>query len=138
VSDADLPEAFRDLPRWAFGDTPDLADELLALVLSGRKTATCCHVGFEPKPVLGERSVVLDGRGVPTCVIETTEVTIRRFDEVDEAFAYEEGEGERTLASWRRDHETYFSRNGVFAEDMLLHCERFRVVAVLRPLEAKP
>jgi uncharacterized protein YhfF len=95
-------------------------------------------MGFEPKPVLGERSLVLDGSGRPACIIETTEVTIRRFDEVDGAFAHEEGEGNRTLESWRRNHEIFFRRNGVFSEDMLLYCERFHVVDVLRPMEATP
>jgi Uncharacterized protein conserved in bacteria len=35
-----LPEDLRDAHRFAFGDSPALADELLALVLSGAKTAT--------------------------------------------------------------------------------------------------
>ena len=35
---------------------------------------------------------------MPRCVIETTEVSYRRYDEVDAAFAYEEGEGDRSLA----------------------------------------
>jgi len=30
-----------DLDSFAFGDTPELANELLALVLAGKKTATC-------------------------------------------------------------------------------------------------
>ena len=29
------------LPSFAFGDSPAMADELLHLVLNGRKTATC-------------------------------------------------------------------------------------------------
>ena len=41
------------------------------------------------------------GAAQPRCVIETTEVTYRRFDDVDAAFAYEEGEGDRSLAYWR-------------------------------------
>ena len=36
-----LPEPYRDAVTFAFGDSPELADELLALVLAGRKTATC-------------------------------------------------------------------------------------------------
>ena len=35
---ADIPAQYRDLPRFSFGDGPALADELLALVLAGRKT----------------------------------------------------------------------------------------------------
>jgi uncharacterized protein YhfF len=34
-----------DLKTFAFGDSPALADELLALVLAGKKTATCWAAG---------------------------------------------------------------------------------------------
>ena len=72
---------------------------------------------------------MLDGSGIPRAVLETVELTQRRFGEVDAAFAFDEGEGDRTLASWRRAHRNYFGRRGTFAPDMLLWCERFRVVA---------
>ena len=73
---------------------------------------------------------MLDGRGDPRCVIESTEVTYRRFGDVDAAFAYEEGEGDRSLDYWRDAHRTYFGRQGKFREDMILMCERFRLVEV--------
>ena len=57
----------------------------------------------------------------------------RRFDEVDAAFAFEEGEGDCTLAFWRRAHRNYFGRQGTFAPDMLLYCERFRLVVRIDP-----
>ena len=131
-----LPEKYRDAISFAFGDSPALADALLALVLAGRKTAACAalrdFVGDDgEKPVIGRRDVVLDGAGRPAAVIETVEVTLRRFDEVDADFARDEGEGDATLAQWRRDHEAYFSRNGRFAPDMELLCERFRLVEIL-------
>lgn len=121
---------------FSFGDSPDMADELLALVLSGAKTATCGALRDYPEgsaamPVVGRRDVVLDGRGRRAAVIETVEVTIRRFDEMDEAFAHDEGEGLRTLAEWRDGHRRYFERNGGFSPDMELVCERFRLVAAL-------
>jgi uncharacterized protein YhfF len=119
------------LPRFAFGDGPALADELLHLVIAGRKTATCMTPDDANRPRVGERWVVLDGRGEPACVIETTELTERRFEEVDAAFARDEGEGDRTLETWRRNHRTYFGRLGKFEESMTLVCERFRVVEVL-------
>jgi uncharacterized protein YhfF len=92
---------------WAFGDGPELADELGALVLTGRKTATCFALwevvaGEETMARVGDRSVILDGRDEPLCVIETTEVAVRRFDEVDDGFAREEGEGDRSLEYWAR------------------------------------
>lgn len=125
-----VPERYRDLRTFAFGDGPALADELLALVIAGLKTATCSTEDEPNTSTPGERWVVLDGRGEPRCVIETTEITYRRFNEVDAAFAYEEGEGDRSLAYWRNAHRNYFGRLGRFSEDMMLMCERFRLVEV--------
>jgi uncharacterized protein YhfF len=127
---ATTPQSF------AFGDSPAMAGELLALVIAGRKTATCGALrdypeGSQARPRVGRRDTVLDGAGVPAAVIETVEVTVRRYDEVDEAFARDEGEGFGTLEEWREGHRTYFERNGGFSEDMLLLCERFRLVSVL-------
>jgi uncharacterized protein YhfF len=131
---------YADAVTFAFGDSPAMADELLALVAAGTKTATCGALrdfeqGGEPMPVVGRRDVVLDGRGRRAAVIETIEVTIRRFDEVDAAFAHDEGEGDRTLACWRAGHRAYFERNGGFAPDMELVCERFGLVEILRGAE---
>jgi uncharacterized protein YhfF len=125
-----LPDAYRALPRFAFGDSPALADDLLALVVAGRKTATCTTPDDPNLSRAGERWIVLDGRGDPRCIIETTEVVERRFEEVDEAFAHEEGEGDRTLESWRHNHRAYFGRLGKFEQGMMVICERFRLVEV--------
>jgi uncharacterized protein YhfF len=122
---------WRSLERFSFGDSPELADELAELVLAGKKRATCWAASEGPKTHVGKQWVVLDGRGVAIAVIETIELTPRRFDEVDAAFAFEEGEGDRTLASWRRAHRNYFGRQGTFAPGMPLYCERFRLVARL-------
>jgi uncharacterized protein YhfF len=121
-----------------FGDNPALADELGALVLAGKKTATCSALWeweAEGNPVteVGSFWVMLDGRGAPLCIIETVAVTFRRYDEVDAAFAYEEGEGDRSLQYWRDAHRRFFTRTLAaigkeFAPDMPLVCERFRVV----------
>jgi len=121
--------------RFRFGDNAALADELLVLVLSGTKTATCCALvqaereGWIMTP--GDISITQDSTGRDRCVIETVEATTRRFCDVDAQFAFDEGENDRTLASWRREHGLYFARNGGWSEDMMLYCERFRVVEVL-------
>jgi uncharacterized protein YhfF len=121
---------------FSFGDSPAMADELLALVLAGTKTATCGAVrdfgpGKDAPPVVGRRDIVLDGAGRPAAIIETVEVTVRRFSEMDEQFAYDEGEGFRTLAHWREGHRDFFERNGGWSEDLELICERFRLIEVL-------
>jgi len=52
---------------------------------------------------------------------------------VDESFAFDEGEGDRTLAIWRGIHEDLFARHGGFDPDMLQVYERFRGVEVVSP-----
>jgi uncharacterized protein YhfF len=130
VSVSAIPEKYRSLRSFAFGDGPVLADELLALVLKGVKTATCSTEDEPNTSMPGERWIVLDGRGTPRCVIESTEVTYRRYGDVDAAFAHDEGEGDRSLAYWREAHRRYFGRQGKFSEDMMLMCERFRLVEI--------
>src|SRR5215831_7955048 len=88
VSPSSLPAQYRALRRFSFGDSPALADELLALVLAGRKTATCTTPDDPNLSRPGEQWIVLDGRGRPACVIETVEITMRRYEKVDAAFAY--------------------------------------------------
>ncbi len=122
----------------SFGDNPQLADELASLVVSGVKTATCSalwewEAANDPLPPAGLFTVVLAGDGAPVCIVETTEVTICPFDQVDARFAWEEGEGDRSLAHWRRAHHGYFARTLPLigrspAPDMPLVCERFRLV----------
>lgn len=75
-----VPVRYRHLRKFAFGDNPALADELLELVMKGIKTATCSTEDEPNTSLPGEQWIVLDGRGEPRCVIETTEVTYRKFN----------------------------------------------------------
>lgn len=63
-------------------------------------------------PEVGDYSVILDSKGKPAGIIRTTSVVVKPFDEVEEAFAYSEGEDDRTLESWRREHRKYWTRVG--------------------------
>jgi uncharacterized protein YhfF len=121
-----------------WGDSPRLADELGALIAQGRKTATCSalwewEAEGNPIPQVGLITIALNGRGEPLCIVETVEVTIRKYNEVDADFAREEGEGDLSLNYWRQAHRNYFSRvlrkiGKEFSEEMPLICERFRVI----------
>jgi uncharacterized protein YhfF len=122
---------WRNLETFSFGDNPALADELAALVLTGLKRATCWAASDGLLTEVGKRMVMLNSTGKPLAVLETLELVQRPFDDVDAAFAYDEGEGDRSLAFWKRAHRAYFSRKGQFAEGMLLYCERFRVVELI-------
>ena len=115
-----------------FGDNRELCSRLLSLVRTGKKRATCgalrdFHDSNEPMPVVGRRDIALDWDGKPDLVIETTEVTICRFCDVDADFALAEGEDE-TLEGWRAGHQAFFERNGGWNSDMELVCERFKLV----------
>lgn len=121
-----------------FGDSAGLADELLGLVLHGAKRATAGGLAsFEragsPPPSVGDHWVVMDGAGRPQAVLRTTDVRVGPLSSVDDAFAWDEGEGDRTRASWLADHEAYFRReqSGLglsFDAEMSTVFERFEVV----------
>jgi uncharacterized protein YhfF len=124
-------------PAWAFGATPEHADELLALVLAGDKTATAgalwdYEAEGEPLPEVGGLSIVLDGAGHPRALIVTTEVRVVPFGEVEAEHAAAEGEDDRTLDSWRRVHEdfftTYAAHDRGFSPHMPVVLERFRLL----------
>ncbi len=122
---------------FSFGTTKEDATELATLVIDGIKTATVSLKWVydkegEPLPKRGEFSIVTDGNEQPVCVIETTEVRVLPFDAVDEQFAWEEGEEDRTLESWRRMHWSYIVWECARIKrkpspTTPLVCERFRV-----------
>lgn len=134
------------------GDGPAMADELLGLVLDGRERATAGlardldgtggggggagEQGGSGPPVVGGYWLLVDGRGAPRCVVRTTELRTGLLADVDEAFAHDEGEGDRTRAWWLAAHRRFFARraarDGVpFDEDVdLVAFERFEVTHV--------
>lgn len=113
------------------------ANNLLALVLAGKKRATASSLyAFAaekmelPKPE--SLSIVTDWAGVPRCVIETTAVTILPFREVTFELCSHEGEDD-SLESWQQGHTRFFTEDGKalgyeFSEDMPVVFEDFAVV----------
>ncbi len=123
---------------FCFGGTEEMANELAELALSGVKTATSTllwTIEQENKPFLqvGDFSIVTNWEKVPVCVTETIDLRIIPFNEVDAQFAYDYGEGDRTLEWWKENMWDYYVQECAVigrqaAEDMPLLCERFRVV----------
>ena len=79
-----------------FDDNKSDANELAELVLRGRKLATASllweyEMGAKRPPQAGDLSVVTDWDGIPLCIIETSEVEVRAFKDVDEEFAAARG-----------------------------------------------
>jgi uncharacterized protein YhfF len=124
----------------AFGDSPESSEELLALIRAGRKRAGAAllwayEFEHEAVPVPGEVEVVVDHRGAPCLVIRTTEVVVVPFNQVTAAFAAREGEGDGSLAYWRKVHTDFFAREcrrigRQPSETMAVVCCSFEVLAV--------
>jgi uncharacterized protein YhfF len=127
-----------DYQVWHFSDNEASANKLGELVKAGKKTATCSllwsyEVEDQRLPRVGEYNVITTWNGTPLCIILTTEVEIRGFNKVDAIFAYEEGEGDRSLDYWRKVHWEVFSNECNMigyrsVPGMPLVCERFRKV----------
>ncbi|MFH5821296.1 ASCH domain-containing protein [Georgenia sp. AZ-5] len=125
-------------PAWSFGTDAEEADELLALVVAGVKTATASalwewEAEGEELPHPGDLSIVCDGSGEPRLLVRTTGVDVVPFDQVGPEHAAAEGEGDRSLEHWRRVHEKYFAAvlepyGRAFAPDMPVVLETFTVV----------
>jgi uncharacterized protein YhfF len=126
------------LEAFHFDDNEPSANELAELVLSGTKRASAALLwAYEHAnarlPQTGDLSIVTRFDGEPVCVIETGRVEVVAFSQVDEGFAATEGEGDKSLAFWRRAHEAYFGRecDRIGREphpQMPVVCERFEVV----------
>ena len=120
---------------WGFADDahPELMTKLGLLVRDGPKRGTAGREAdfdeAEPIPSPGDHHVILDGAGHPICIIRTTSVEIRPFGDVDAQFAWDEGEGDRTLEWWRVAHLRYFASVGTPIDDVTpLVLERFAKV----------
>ncbi len=134
---AGLDAATSAPPSWPFGDSVELADELIELVLHGPKRATAGSVAEyehdgDPIPRPGDLSIVTDGSMRPRAVLETVDVRVGPLSSVDDRFAWDEGEGDRARAWWLDAHTRYFRRvfGGLgleFHPDIPVVFERFRV-----------
>ena len=121
-----------------FGDNAELADELIHLIIHGSKRATASALTEydsedEVPPPAGTISIATDGAGRARAVLRTVHARIGPLSSVDDSFAWDEGEGERTRKSWLRDHEEFFRRQlldggATFDPEMPTVFERFEVL----------
>ena len=124
-----------------YGDSPEMSRALIALILEGRKRAgTALLWSYEHEdealPEVGDVAIVLDHEGAPVLVARVVRVDVLPFDQVDEAYAAIEGEGDGSLAYWRAGHWDFFSREcatmGRVPEPaMPVVCTEFEVVATV-------
>ncbi|MBS4198552.1 ASCH domain-containing protein [Bacillus sp. FJAT-49732] len=120
---------------WHFELNEKLANELLELVLEGKKKATAPSIydfENEPLPEVGDYSVITNWSGEPKCIIQTTSVQILPFKDVTFELARLEGEDEN-LESWREGHIRYYTQvckatNQEFTWEMPVVFEQFELV----------
>lgn len=134
INQADYFECF------AFGNSPEMADELLELVLAGKKTATVSVIlEEEPQPQIGDVSLVLNGRGEPACTIRTTYLETVRFCDLTWEMVRQEGEDE-TFEQWKTGNYGYWTQDAArrgytFTEETMMTFEQFEVVDILPEYE---
>jgi len=122
---------------YAFGSTDESADLLAHLVKIGQKTATTSALDLyevdESLPFVGEYNVILDAHDQPVCITQTKVTEVVSFDQVTQEHAYHEGEDDRTLTTWRREHRAFFTAayhemGRTFNEQIPCFCEVFERV----------
>lgn len=112
------------------GDNPRVTDELLALALQGKKTATTSWP--IPNPLhwdVGDLSVILNGQGEPAAVMQTLSFVECQFKDVAEDFALAEAEGNYEV--YRRGHIWFYGQQEgghEFSDESMVLCERFVVI----------
>ncbi|MBV8325104.1 ASCH domain-containing protein [Chryseobacterium sp.] len=92
-----------------FGGKED-ASSIAELVVSGIKIATGSLLwGYEhtAMPAVGEYNIITDSDDQPVCIIETIGISVIPFDKVEDQFAFDCGEGDRTLQAWREMYWKY-------------------------------
>ena len=130
----------KDIPYTHFCDNKKDADECADLVLRGEKQATASlnwwyETKQETMPKVGDLFIVTNWTGEALCVTETTDIEIVPYNEITSAFAELEGEGDKSLAYWKKVHWGFFQRDLEKttiepSESMLIVCETFKVVCV--------
>lgn len=121
-----------------FGTNKKDANNCAMLIKAGLKTASsgalASYLNYgAPVPVVGDLVIITNWDGEAQCIIRTTQVDILPFNEVSETHAEMEGEGDQTLAYWRKVHWDFFSKDlNSFGEtptkDMMVVCERFEKI----------
>jgi len=119
-----------------FGSTPQEMDELAHKVLTGEKVATSSLLddyltGKKKESRVGDIFLIMNAANEEIARVRIIKVETRKFGEITEEFAHEEGDG--NLENWRAIHFPYYSRllsamGRELDTETLLVCEWFEVV----------
>ena len=93
------------MKNWSFGMDND---NLVNLVLAGKKIATTCLYNEENIPTIGEESIIHFDNEKDACIVKTKEYHVMKFKDMTEDLAKLEGEGDLSLDYWRNVHTEFF------------------------------
>ena len=137
--DKHLEDAFVNAPKTIhFCDNEHDANECVNLVVNGIKKATSpsllgLQLRNEPLPKIGDFMVITDWSGKAKCIVKTTAEKLKPYFSIDEEYAKKEGEGDKSLAYWKKTHWDYYQRelsefNREPRESMIIVCQEFEKV----------
>lgn len=132
---------FKNLPEpssFYYGDNKKVADECAGLVINKIKQATSPSMWWfeknnEPLPQAGDLAIVTDWDGNPKAIVKTIRIEIVRFKDISPEYARIEGEGDGSLAYWKKEHWNYYANEmkafGEYpTEEMEIVCEYFETI----------
>lgn len=121
-----------------FCDNKKDANDCAELVLKGLKQATSTSLWWFKQhkaalPKVGDLAIVTNWDGQAIAIIKTTKVEQVPFNNISDDYASIEGEGDRSLAYWKKVHWDFYSREmKPFGEkptkDMIIVCEQFKMI----------
>ena len=84
-------------------------------------------------PRVGNKYIVTNWVGNPRAIIETIKVQQVPFNKITPEFAEIEGEGDKSLAYWKKVHKAYYKREmqshkEEFSKDMIIVCQYFDTI----------
>lgn len=96
-----------------YAGTPEITDNLLALYLSGKKTAGSSILedflsAGDPPPQVGNYWIYLNSSGQPSCILRTEKTVTHKYKDVPLEIAIAEGEGDLTLEYWTNTHSELY------------------------------
>ncbi len=114
------------------GDSAQLNAEIITLMRSGKKTATCAALAqfaddTDAMPCVGRVDIALDWNddaALATCTLSVDEIAYSRMDASRIPPQGEFG----SLEEWRKGYAAYLGRGGWFDPEVVLVYEQFEVI----------
>jgi uncharacterized protein YhfF len=91
------------------------------------------EINNEKLPRKGDLNIITNWNKVPQAIILTTKIELIKFSEITAKFAQREGEGDKSLAYWKKVHKAYYKREmqghkEEFSKDMIIVCQYFDTI----------